>query len=267
MRLGIVTTFVFAVAMFGFAGSASALHALAGRTYVSELIPKTNDRVLIKTDPILKPKNANAKTGVAVLECNGVVRRVNPGFAFTHRATAPFIDFFRSTPGNTGNGIFDVFGQTSLASITFPLKATVTEGLVPGCAKAPGVVVKFRLASKQIRKKLALQLAQGVNTAATLSASCPASSLFGNSVQLSGSLSPDTGGSPVTISATNSRGGSTATTVLTAADGSFSHSFIPSPQNGPAYTETVTMTFPGGAGRDPASASCSWQVAGPPILL
>ncbi len=258
--------FTFGVAMFGFAGSASAVHALAGRTYVSELIPKTSDRVLIKTDPILKPKNANAKSGVAVLECNGVVARVNPRFNFTHRATSPFVDFFRSTPGNTGNGIFDVFGQTAFSSITFPLKANVTQGLVPGCAKAPGVPVKFRLASKKVRVNLAQQLSQGVHTGAALSASCPGSSLLGAAVQISGRLSPDTGGSPVNVAATNSRGGAAAATVLTAADGSFSYAFTPSPTNGAAYSETVAFSFAGGAGRDPATAACSWPVFSPPII-
>lgn len=259
--------------LLGFAGNASAgTHALADRTYYGT-VPKTNVAVLVKTDPIPKnkPGGGPAKTGVVAIECGVHLARVNPTFAFTPRGSfLTRTDWFFSTWGNTGNGTFDAVGKV-LPFSGRRIKVTLGVNQVPTCFNVRTQAVTLDLAGRKVTRRLAFELAQGVHTPASIVPTCPASSVFGQQVAVSGRLSPDTGGTGVTIIASNNSatpGQLDLATVPTAADGSFTYRFTPSPTSGPAYTETVTMNFPGGWGRDPTSATCSWQVSpAPPVLL
>jgi hypothetical protein len=260
-------------ALLGFAGSASAAgsHALADRTYYAT-VPKSNVAVLVKTDPIPKnkPGGGAAKTGVVAIECGVHLARVNPTFAFTPRGSFfTRTDWFFSTWGNTGNGTFDAVGKVS-SRLGERIKVTLKVSQVPTCFNTKGSqTLTLTLAGRKVTQRLAFELAQGVHTPASIAPTCPASSVFGQQVAVNGRLSPDTGGTGITIVEGNGAGGQLSiTTVPTAADGSFTHRFTPSPASGPAYTETVTMNFPGGWGRDPTSARCSWQVNPPvPVFL
>ena len=166
-------------------------------------------------------------------------------------------------------GTFDAVGK-ALPLSGRRIKVTVKVDQVPSCFNTKGSqTLTLDLAGRKVTQRLASELAQGVHTPASIVPSCPASSTFGQQVAVNGRLSPDTGGTGITLLIASSAGGQLVlTTVSTAADGSFSHRFTPSPSSGPAYTETVTMNFPGGWGRDPTSATCSWQVSpAPPIFL
>lgn len=250
---------VFALALLASTGTAAAafFQAIPGKTYVGN-VPKTNLTVLVKTDP---NKGKGAKTGLAALECNVHLARANPTFTFGRSGGFFGADRFTSAPGNTGNGTFDITGKvTNLAGLA--MKATVNVSQIPTCfGSKANAQVTLRLAGRKVTQRLAFELAQGVHFPATLTPSCPASSLFDQQVTVGGRLSPDTGGTPIAISGSNARGGSFGPLKSpTAADGSFSRSFTPSPGPETKYIETVTMAFGGGAGRDPVSATCSWQV-------
>jgi hypothetical protein len=149
------------------------------------------------------------------------------------------------------------------------IKVSLDVKQVPGCFNVRPQSLTLELAGRKVTQRLASDLAEGVHTPASITPTCPASSTFGEYVAVSGTLSPDTGGTGITIVGPTGAGGQLQVTqVPTAADGSFTHRFTPSPTSGPAYTQTITMNFPGGWGRDAASATCSWQVGpAPPILL
>lgn len=257
-RAQLVGGLAFAAAMLGFAGTASALtvHALAGKTYWAT-VPKTNVSVFVKTD---KSKNGVAKTGIAAIECGGDLARVNPTFAFTPHGGLIKTDRFISAPGNTGNGSFDISGQAEPLLGT-RIKATLTSDKVPSCFHVKPSTVRLSLANRKVRDNFNFQLAHRVELPSSISPTCPASSVAPQPVTVGGLLSPDSGGTAVTIVARGAAAGQLVlATATTAADGSFSYQFSPSAQNAPNYTETVTMNFPGGADRGATSASCSWRV-------
>jgi hypothetical protein len=248
----------FVLAMLVSTGTATAafFQAIPGKTYAGT-VPKTNLTVLVKTDP---NKGKGARTGIAALECNVHLARANPTFTFG-RSGLFGADRFTSAPGNTGNGTFDIVGRvTSIAGLA--MTATVNVSQIPTCFNTKAnAKVTLHLAGRKVTQRLAFELAQGVHFPATLTTSCPASSLYDQQVTVGGRLSPDTGGTSIAISGTNTRGGSFGPLrAPTAADGSFSRSFTPSPGPETKYIETVTMVFGGGAGRDPVTATCSWQV-------
>jgi hypothetical protein len=250
---------VLGLALLAWTGTAGAalFQAIPARTYVGT-VPKTNLTVFVKTD---KTKGQGAKTGIAALECNVHLAAVNPTFPFTRSGGFLGSDRFTSAPGNTGNGTFDVTGRvTNLAG--FAMKATVNVSQIPTCFNSKAnATVRLQLANRKVTQRLAFELAQGVHFQSSLTPSCPPASAYNQQVTVGGRLSPDTGGTPVSISAANNRGGSFGPVkVPTAADGTFSRSFTPSPGPETKYLETVTMTFGGGAGRDPITATCSWQV-------
>ncbi len=235
-------------------------------------MPKTNVAVLVKTDPIPKnkPGGGPAKTGVVAIECGVHLARVNPRFAFTPRGSVfTRTDWFFSSWGNTGNGTFDAVGKVR-GLLGNRIEVTVVSKDVPTCFNVRTQVVTLDLAGRKVTQRLAFELAQGIHIPASIVPTCPASSVFGQQVAINGRLSPDTGGTGVAIVAGNNSAIPTQldlTTVPTAPDGSFTYRFTPSPTTGSAYTETVRMNFPGGWGRDPTSATCSWLVSpAPPIL-
>jgi hypothetical protein len=219
--------------------------------------------VLVKTDPAPKGKTrGGAKTGVVAIECGVNLARVNPTFAFTPRGSFfARTDWFFSSWGNTGNGTFDAVGKV-LPLLGNRIQVTFKVDQVPTCFNTKGnQTLTLSLAPRKVTQRLAFELAQGVHTPASIVPTCPASSTFGQQVAVNGRLSPDTGGTGITVLARNGAGAQLLiTTVPTESDGSFSYRFTPSPNSGPAYTETVTMNFPGGWGRDATSATCTWPV-------
>jgi hypothetical protein len=241
-----------AVLLVGMGGNAIAAHAIPAKTY-SGKVPKTNLTVLIKTDK----HKSGPRTARAALECSGTLVRLNPTFQFERALSFFPTDIFTSAPGNTGNGTFDIRGRVKSP---FKIKAKVMVNTIPGCFNNKDQNVTLELAGRKVSENLAAQIANGVHMPATIATSCPPNSGYENTVHMTARLSPDTGGSLIRIETSNTRGVSTTAKTLTAADGSFSFSFVQTPSSGPAYKQRVTMTFAGGAGRDPTSNSCTWQV-------
>jgi hypothetical protein len=238
--------------LVGLTGNALADHALSAKTY-SGKVPKTNLTVLIKTDK----HKSGPRTARAALECSGTLVRLNPTFQFHRHLFLLPTDIFTSQPGNTGNGTFDIRGRVRSP---FRIKTTVNVVQIPGCFNNKVKDVTLDLAGRKVTDNLAAQIAHGVHMPAAIAPTCPSALGYESTANVSGRLSPDTGGSPIAVTLSNTRGVTSIRKLTTAADGSFAFSQATDPSSGPAYKQTATMSFAGGAGRDPVSVSCTWQI-------
>jgi hypothetical protein len=255
--------------------TASALagpHLHAGRSYKGMIKAGSADRSIAYLILHTTPGPGNAKSGRFGLYCQGDLVRTSPIFPITQVRTKAepgeakqdqFKDIFSSVFPLPALGTFDAFGRVVSHKTEGPIpRARLTVRSVPGCRdlNVRGIKTWFLLSAKKDNTRIRQIRDFHFNT--VIGEVCPTQSDIGDPVGVGGGLSPDNGGTTITITEQSSlEAAPTTTTVQTAIDGGFFYSFTPQPDDViTEYTQSMTMRFDGDLLRTPASISCSWQV-------